>query len=456
VVADGRVRHDRRVVTDRRTQYARAGDAYLAYQVVGDGPLDLVLVWGTMSHVELQWQDPLCAHFLDRLASFSRLILFDKRGCGLSDRVAGQPTLEQRMDDVRAVMDAAGSERAAIFGESEGGPMSLMFAATHPDRTQALVLYGAFARWVDEGMPGAWDPAAFRQLVDDHVARWGEGQVMRWFAPAYAGFGEDLLREMGGHFERSAFSPGGFRELMLLNAEIDVRAVCAQVQVPTLVLHRTGDQVVNVLQGRWLGENIPGANYVELDGEDHLPHVGDAESILRHTAEFLTGAHQPVETDRVLATVLFTDLVDSTRRAAEVGDARWRDVLDRHDALVRGTLDRYDGREVKSTGDGFLATFTGPARAVRCGLDVVRQGLRAGLAMRVGIHTGEIEVRGDDIGGIGVHIAARIGAMAAANEVLVSRTVKDLVAGAGLSFDDRGTHQLKGVPEPWQVLAALA
>lgn len=417
--------------------------------------MDLILVWGTMSHVELLWQDPLCAYFLEQLAAFSRLILFDKRGCGLSDRVIGQPTLEQRMDDVRAVMDAVGSERAAIFGESEGGPMSMLFAATHPERTTSLVLYGTFARWVDTEFDGAWDPEHFRKLVDHQVDVWGQGEVIRWFAPAYATFGDDLLREIGGHFERSAFSPGAYRELMMLNADIDVRAVCEQVRTPTLVLHRRDDRVVDVRQSRWLAEHIPGARYVELEGDNHLPHVGDADSVLRACAQFLTGTSRPPETDRVLATVLFTDLVDSTRRAEDVGDARWRDVLDHHDVMVRSVLARYDGSEVNTTGDGFVATFSGPARAVRCGLDIVATAMRAGMPIRVGIHTGEVERRGHDIGGIGVHIAARVGAAAEPNEVVVSRTVKDLVAGSGLRFEARGDHQLKGVSEPWQLFAAM-
>jgi class 3 adenylate cyclase len=438
------------------TSYARSGDAHIAYQVYGDGPLDLILVWGTMSHVELFWEDPLCAHFLEQLASFSRLILFDKRGCGLSDRVAGQPTLEQRIDDVRAVMDAVGSERAAIFGESEGGPMSMLFAATYPQRTTALILYGTFARWVDDDFPGAYTRDEFTRLIDNHVQDWGRGEVVRWFAPGYAEFGEEILREAGGRFERSAFSPGAYRELMRLNAEIDVRAISKQVRVPTLILHRRGDKVVDVRQSRWLAAEIPNAQYVELDGENHLPHVGDVESVLRHTAEFLTGAPRVVETDRVLATVFFTDVADSTRRAAELGDARWRDVLDRHDSLMRTVLARHQGHEVKTTGDGFLATFAGPARAVRCGLEAVRAALQAGLAIRVGVHTGEVDIRGDDIGGIGVHIAARVAALAAPNEVLVSRTVKDLVAGAGLKFQERGEHTLKGVPDVWQLFAARA
>jgi pimeloyl-ACP methyl ester carboxylesterase len=435
------------------TRYTRSGDAHIAYQVAGGGGVDLVLVWGTMSHVELMWEDPFCAYFLERLASFSRLILFDKRGCGLSDRVSGQPSLEQRMDDVRAVMDAAGSERAAIFGESEGGPMSMMFAATYPERTIGLVLYGAFARWVDDTFEGAYRPAEFDSLIRHGMETWGTGQVIKWFGPTYASFGEDLLREGGGRFERSAFSPGAFGELMRLNAELDARGIVAGIRVPTLVLHRLDDQVVDVRQGRWLGAHIPRARYVELQGHDHLPQVGDPDSVIAHTQEFLTGQRDCDPPDRLLATVLFTDVVDSTKRASELGDTRWADLLGRHYELVRRSLVRHRGREIKTTGDGFLATFDGPARGIRSALDIVRSNAAAGIAVRAGLHTGEVELLGEDIGGIAVHIGQRVSAHAAGGEVVVSQTVRDLVAGSGIEFTDRGEVGLKGVPGMWRLYA---
>jgi pimeloyl-ACP methyl ester carboxylesterase len=435
------------------THYARSGGAHIAYQVVGEGPVDLVLVWGTMSHVEMMWEDPFSAYFLERLASFSRLILFDKRGCGLSDRVSGQPSLEQRMDDVRAVMEAVGSERAAIFGESEGGPMSMMFAATYPDRTTGLVLYGAFARWVDDTFEGAVRPGEFEAQVTRSVENWGTGQVIGWFGPTYASLGEDLLRESGGRFERAAFSPGAYEELMRLNAQLDARGIVGGIRVPTLVLHRRDDQVVDVRQGRWLAEHIPDARYVELDGNDHLPQGGDPESVIRHTQEFLTGQRGVDQPDRVLATVLFTDIVGSTRQASEIGDARWADLLGRHNTLVRTALERHRGREIKTTGDGFLATFDGPARAIRCATEIIRSNSAAGIPVRAGLHTGEIEILGDDIGGIGVHIGQRVSSEAEGGEVLVSQTVKDLVAGSGIDFIDRGVRQFKGVSDEWRVFA---
>lgn len=434
------------------TRYAHSGDTSIAYQVVGDGPLDLVVVWGTMSHVEMLWESPETAYFLNRLASFSRLILFDKRGCGLSDRLSGQPTLEERMDDVRAVMDAVGSERAAIFGESEGGPMSIMFAATYPERTSALVLYGSFARLVDEDFPGAVSPDAYAGFIQFAVEQWGTGQVMGWFAPSWQEF-PDLLKEAGGRFERAAFSPGAFRELMMNNADIDARDITRSVSVPTLVAHRVGDQTIDVRQGRWLAEHIDGARYVELEGIDHLPSVGDADALIDCMEEFLTGHRTTATPERALATVLFTDIVDSTARASAMGDARWREVLGQHEAVVRKHLAHHRGQEIKTTGDGFLATFDGPARAIRCASEIVHSS-EAGVQVRAGLHTGEVELRGHDIGGIAVHIASRISSLADGGQVLTSRTVKDLVAGSGIVFHDAGEHRLKGVPDSWQIYEA--
>jgi class 3 adenylate cyclase len=438
-------------VSTPETHYARSGDASIAYQVVGDGPVDLVLVWGTMSHVELFWEDPFTSYLLERLASFSRLILFDKRGCGLSDRLPDQPTLEERMDDVRAVMDAVGSERAVIFGESEGGPMSILFAATYPERTVALVLYGALVRWVDEAFEGAFRPADFAALVDGFVQGWGRGDVIAWFAPSFATLAPDLLAEAGGRFERMALSPGGFRQIAMMNAEIDARDIARSVTLPTLIMHRSGDSVVDVRQGRWLRDNIPGSRYIELEGDDHLISAGDPEPVITYTEEFVTGSRSIAPPERAVTTVLFTDIVDSTVRAAELGDGRWRAVLDRHEAIVRRELGRHRGKEIKTTGDGFLATFDGPARAVRCASDISRSISAAGVQVRAGLHTGEVELRGEDIGGIAVHIASRIAGLAGGGQILASRTVKDLVAGSGISFIAKGEHVLRGVPDTWQV-----
>ena len=412
------------------TRYARSGDASIAYQVVGDGPVDLVLVWGTMCHVELFWEDPFTSYFLERLASFSRLILFDKRGCGLSDRLPDQPTLEERMDDVRAVMDAVGSERAVIFGESEGGPMSILFAATYPERTVALVLFGALVRWMDDEFEGAFRRDDFEALVDGFVENWGKGDVVAWFAPSCARLDANVLAEAGGRFARE---------------------IAGSVTVPTLIMHRSGDQVIDVRQGRWLRDHVPGARYIELEGDDHLMSAGDPEPVIAHTEEFVTGTRRAAPPERAVTTVLFTDIVNSTVRAAELGDGRWRAVLDRHEAIVRRELARHRGREIKTTGDGFLAAFDGPARAVRCASEINRAVSAAGVQVRAGLHTGEVELRGEDIGGIAVHIGQRISSLAGPGDVLVSRTVTDLVAGSGLNFHDWGEHELKGVPGSWQL-----
>jgi pimeloyl-ACP methyl ester carboxylesterase len=430
------------------TRYARSGDVYIAYQVVGDGPIDLVVVPGFISHVEEWREEPLCARFFERLASFSRLILFDKRGTGLSDRVAEMPTLEQRMDDVRAVLAAAGSERAAVLGMSEGGAMSALFAATYPDRTAALVLYGTFAEF------RSWVPTAehLEHFLHAIAETWGTGQSLPYFVPSLAD--DQRFRSWWARYERRGASPGAAMDLMRMNSEIDVRHVLPTIRVPTLVLHRTGDVTVDVEAGRYQAAHIPGAKYVELAGIDHLPFAGDSEAVLQEIQEFLTGARPVPELDRVLATVLFTDIVGSTELAARLGDRRWRDLLDAHHAAVRGELRRYRGREVKTAGDGFLATFDGPARAIRCA-DAIRAAVHTlGIEIRAGLHTGEIELMGDDVGGIAVHLGARVAAEAGSGEVLVSSTVRDLVAGSGIEFDDRGTHVLKGVPGEWRLFAA--
>jgi pimeloyl-ACP methyl ester carboxylesterase len=438
------------------TQYAKSGDTSIAYQVVGDGPLDLVLVLGFASHIELQWESPAFAQFFERISSFSRLIIFDKRGTGLSDPIAEVPTLEQRVDDVRAVMDAAGSERAALFGISEGGPMSVLFAATHPDRVTALVLYGAMGRTTEApDYPWASPAEALREAATEFIAPyWGqhaEGMV-ELFAPSLAG--DPGAVEFTARLERSAASPAMVQQIFEMFLDIDVRAILPTIHVPTLVLHRRGDRVVNRRAGEELAKQIPDARYVELPGIDHVPWAGDSENVLGEIEEFLTGVRTVPEPDRVLATVMFTDIVGSTERAAELGDAQWGEVLAVHQAAVRRELERFRGREVKTLGDGSLATFDGPARAIRCGQAIVEEAHSHGLEVRIGLHCGEVELIEDDVGGIAVHIAARVGAIAAPSEVLVSSTVKDLVAGSGIPFADRGTKQLKGVPDEWRLFAA--
>ena len=438
------------------TRFAKSGDAHIAYQVVGNGPFDLVYVPGWVSNVALNWDEPSYARFLTRLSAFARLILFDKRGTGLSDRIPGQglPTLEQRMDDVRAVLDAAGSERAALLGVSEGGSMSALFAATYPDRTTALVMYGSYARrhrapdypW---GQSDEEVAASLREIEEG----WG-GPVGRAARAPSAAHDEGFMRFWASYLVQSA-SPEAAATLTQMNAEIDIRPILPVIQVPTLVLHRAGDRIVQREEAIYLAEHIPDAKLVILDGQDHLPWVGDQDSLLDEIEEGLTGIRRGPELHRVLATVLFTDIVDSTKRAAELGDARWKGLLRAHDEVVRTELARFRGVEVKTTGDGFLATFDGPARAVGCAEAIIQTVRRLGIEVRAGCHTGEIEHVGDDIAGIAVHIGARVAALAGASEVLVSSTVKDLVVGSGLSFEDRGSHQLKGVTDPWHLFAAV-
>ena len=441
------------------TRYAKCGDASIAYQVVGDGRIDLVLVLGFATHLELQWESPPFARFFRRISSFSRLIMFDKHGTGLSDPVGEVPTLEQRIDDVRAVMDAAGSERAALFGISEGGPMSVLFAATYPDRVTALVLHGAMGRTTEApDYPWASPAEALRESAAEFIAPyWGqqaEGMV-ELFAPSFAD--DPQAVEFTARMERSAASPAMVQQIFEMFLDIDVRAILPTIHVPTLVLHRRGDRVVNRRAGKELAAQIPCARYVELPGIDHLPWAGDSEAVLEEIEEFLTGARSVPEPDRVLATVMFMDIVGSTQRAAELGDARWRELLSAHQAAVRRELTRFRGREVKTLGDGCLATFDGPARAIRCGGAIARAARSLGLEVRIGLHSGEVVLmEEEDVGGIAVHIAARIAALAAAGEVLVSSTVKDLVAGSGIRFADRGAKHLKGISDEWRLFAAAS
>jgi pimeloyl-ACP methyl ester carboxylesterase len=433
------------------TRYAKSGELNIAYQVLGDGPLDLVFVPGLMSHIDLVWSFPATVRFFRRLASFSRLILYDKRGQGVSDPPAGVPTLEQDMEDLQAVLDAVGSERAALFGYSEGGPMSALFAATYPDRVTALVLFGSFPRGFDR-LTGPeltqWSWA--RERADAMLDHWGEGRGLELFAPSIDG--EEGVRRWGA-LERAVGSPRLMRARFETAAGIDVTPVLETLQLPALVLHRPDERAVPTILAREMAEAIPGARYLELPGADHIPWMGDAEQILDEVEEFLTGARQPVELDRVLATVMFTDIVESTRRAAELGDSRWRGVLESHDGLVREQLGHYRGHEVKTMGDGFLATFDGPARAVRCARAIAQQAPVLGVHVRAGLHTGECEMTGDDVRGMAVNIGARVSGFAASGEVLVSSTVKDLVVGSGIEFEDRGPHELKGVPGEWHLFA---
>jgi len=429
-----------------------SGEVNIAYQVVGEGPLDLVFVSGWVSNLDLMWEDPSYARFLRRLASFSHLILFDKRGTGLSDRVpeTDLPTLEARMDDVRAVLDAAGAERAALLGHSEGGPMCLLFAATYPERTNALVLIGTYARrLIGEGYPFGATPEAYDAFLAEIADGWGGPVGLEVRAPSLAD--DERFRTWWSDYLRMSASPGAALALTRMNGQIDVRPALRTIEVPTLVVHRSGDRALPVEGARYIAERIRDVRLVELPGDDHLPFVGDQDAILDEIEEFLTGARRGAESDRVLATVLFTDIVGSTERAVELGDRDWRDLLDSHHVLVRRELERWRGTELATAGDGFLATFDGPARAVRCACGV-RDAVRGlGLEIRAGLHTGECEVRGDTIAGIAVHIGARVAALAAAGEVLVSSTVKDLVAGSGIEFDERGEHDLKGVPGRWQL-----
>jgi pimeloyl-ACP methyl ester carboxylesterase/class 3 adenylate cyclase len=430
-----------------QTRYADSGGVNIAYQVVGDGPLDLVFVPGFISHLDLQWADPRIARFLEKLASFSRLIMFDKRGTGLSDPVAAPAPLEDRMEDVRAVMDAAGCERAALFGLSEGGPMSVMFAATYPERTHALILCGTYATGTldpDDNPAGQrWVDAI--QRVRATAEHWGEGRTLAVFAPSVDTARDRLAR---ASFERSAASPHMARTLMDSVVQNEVRDLLPSIRVPTLVLHRE-EEFIPVECARHLAEHIPGAELVVLPGMDHIPFYGDADGYAEEIQQFLTGARNAPVADRILTTVMFTDVVGSTERAATLGDARWRELVGHHDQLVRAELERYRGREIRTMGDGFLATFDGPARAIRCARSIADSLQPLEIEIRVGLHTGECELVENDIAGIAVNIGARISALAGAGEVLVSSTVRDLVFGSGVTFVDRGTHQLKGVPGKW-------
>ena len=430
------------------TLYAKSGHIRIAYQVVGDGPFDLVFVPGFISNLDLAWEDPVRAQVWTRLAAFSRLILFDKRGTGLSDRIGGVPTLEERMDDVRAVMDAVGSRQAALFGMSEGGAMSMLFAATYPDRTRALVLYGAFAHYRSWVTPEDQIEAALEHLEKN----WGTGDTLARLAPSLVS--DDAYKRRYARFERLSASPSSATALMRMNSEIDIRPILPSIRVPTLIVHREGDTRVNVEAGRFQAHQIPNAKYVELPGNDHLLWTGNTERVMDEVEEFLTGSRHTPEPDRVLATVLFTDIVGSTKRAEAIGDRAWHDLLDRHNEIVRREILRHRGREVKTTGDGFLITFDGPARSIRCSLAISEAVEDIGLQVKAGLHTGEVEMTDNDLSGIAVHIASRIVAIAQPGQVLVSSTVRNLVAGSNIRFRDEGSHRLKGLEERVKLFAA--
>ena len=445
-----------------QTRYARSGDVSIAYQVIGDGPFDLVLVPGFVSNVEYGWEDPHLAGFLASFASFCRLIIFDKRGTGLSDRVRGVPTLETRMDDVRAIMDDVGSDEASLIGYSEGASMAMLFATTYPERTIALVMYGGLLTW-------DWMADARFEIRHESDQAALEEIERRWGTP---GFCDELLAEdapsMLGNAEfrrwyatrlRLSASPRAAVELQRMNIETDTRGILGAIRVPTLIVHRDGDRNVDVKNARYAAAHIPGSRYVELQGDDHLPWVGDSGAIVDEIRTFVAAAwtaRRADDRDRVLATVLFTDIVDSTTKAVELGDARWRELVSEHHARVRRALVAHRGVELDTAGDGFFASFDGPARAVRCACAVRESVRELGLEVRAGLHTGECERIDGKVGGVAVITGARIAAAGGAGDVLVSSTVRDLVAGSGITFDERGLHALKGLPEERMLYAVIS
>ena len=433
------------------TRYAKSGEVHVAYQLFGEGPANIVYIPGFTCHVEHYWDEPGMARWLIRLGGFARVVMFDKRGTGLSDRVEALPSMEERMDDARAVMDAVGFERAAIMGLSEGGSLAALFAATHPNRSTGLILCGSFVRF------SQWIPSAevLQMFYDYFEQGWGSGNTLPLVAPSKK---DDLAyKEWWARFERLSASPSAAKKLLRMNTEIDISGILSAIRVPTLVIHRRDDVAVSIEGGRELARLIPGARLVELSGSDHLAFVGDnAGEIADLIGEFIIGSVPEVTADRTLATILFTDIVRSTEQARGMGDQRWRDFLSAHNAIVRKELAHFRGQEVKLLGDGFLATFDGPARAIRCA-GAIQQALRSlGLDVRMGLHTGEVDLSGGDARGIAVHIAARAVELAGSGEIVVSRTVKDLVAGSGIGFEDAGVHVLKGMEESWQLYRVAA
>ena len=439
------------------TRYARSGEISIAYQVFGEGDIDLVLAYPFISHLDLGWESPLLARFLRRLGTFARVIQFDRRGVGLSDPAGNAPTLEERMDDLRVVLDDVGSERAALLGMSEGAASCMLFAAAHPDRASALILWGAMARSTEAGdYPWASSREANLEATTELIApHWGQGSTIEIFSPSIAD--NPQARDLQARYERQSASPMRVRELLDMFLGLDVRDVLPSIHTPTLVMHRSSDRAVPVGAARWLAGQIEGSEFVEYDGIDHFPWVGDnSDEVLDRIEEFVTGVRPAPTPERILATVLFTDLVDSTQKASELGDRRWRALLVEHQEVVRRHLGWCEGREVKTTGDGFLATFDGPTRAVECAAAIAADRSIPGIEVRAGLHSGELELMGEDIGGIAVHVAARVSALAGAGEILASRTVRDLTAGSGIEFAGIGSHRLKGVPEEWDLYRVLS
>ncbi|MCU7551872.1 adenylate/guanylate cyclase domain-containing protein [Chitinophagaceae bacterium LB-8] len=436
------------------TKYAKSGDVNIAYQCIGKGTLDLICVMGWVSNVELLWEEPTVSSFLNRLATFTRLIIFDKRGTGLSDRVPQMPTLELRMDDVRAVMDAVGSPKAALLGISEGGSMCALFAATYPERTAALILCSTFAKRIwDVEYPWAPMPEERKKFFDAIIEGWGGVVDIDTIAPSMSN--DERFKKWWATYLRRSASPGDALSLARMNTEIDIRNILPSIHVPTLVIHRKGDLDANIEEARYIAGKIPGSRLVECEGDDHIPWVGKTDPILDEIEVFLTGTLNQSDLERVLTTVLFTDVVGSTRKALELGDARWHHLLESHNVMIRKELARFRGREIKTTGDGFFATFDGPARGIRCACAIANAVRQLGIEVRLGLHTGECEIVGDDLGGIAVHTGARVMSHADAGEVLVSATVKDLVAGSGIQFENKGKHELKGVPGEWELYAVV-
>jgi class 3 adenylate cyclase len=435
-----------------QTRYAKSGAVHVAYQVLGNGPADLVYVQGAFTHLDVMWDLPAFRRFCEQLASFTRLIWFDKRGMGLSDRVQAG-TLEERMDDVRAVMDEAGSGRAVLLGESEGGPLSMLFAAAHPERVAALVLCGAEVKErADDDWPWGESAEEFEEAMERLPDRWGGGGLIGYLAPSLAA--DVQAQEWVGRMQMNAATPGAAEAFIRMAFGIDVRDVVPAIRVPTLVIHRAADEMCHVENGRFLARRIPGAVYVELPGSDHAPWAGGGD-VVAEIREFVTGVREPAEPDRLLVTVLFTDIVASTEHASRLGDRRWRDLLSEHHGLIRRELARFRGREIDTTGDGFLAAFDGPARALRAAQSIVRAVRPLGIQVRAGVHTGECEIVGDDLAGVAVHVGARVAAAAGPSEVFATSTVKDLVAGSGIGFEDRGMRSLKGLPDQWRLFSVL-
>jgi class 3 adenylate cyclase len=438
-----------RMARAAETRFARSGDVDIAYQVFGAGERDIVMTMGWVTHLEVMWELPELAYFLERLGAMGRVIIFDKRGTGLSDRVPGMVTLEQRAEDVRAVMDAARSEHAAFVGWGDGGAIGAMFAATNPERISALVMSAMTFVTTSTGM--GVDPATMQLMQDTIEQGWGSGNQLDFAAPRHAS--DPRLRTWWRRWERQSATPNAAATLLRWGAEIDLRPVFRALQVPTLFLERAGAGLIDPDSVRAAAALTPCARYVEVPGDDILPFLGDPDPLLGEIAEFLTGARGDVDPDRTLSTVLFTDIVGSTTTADRVGDREWRNILDSHHAAVRASLSRFGGAEIDTAGDGFLATFAGPARAVRCACDIRDRVKDLGLEIRAGLHTGEVERRPDSVAGLAVHVGARVAALAAASEVLVTSVVRALVLGSGLSFVDRGVHSLKGVPDTWQLFA---